>query len=162
MNKDYEYITAQSIESGMITIPPDNFRAWKEVTDYNNHMSDLRFKKKELRLTKDSFIITDILIVFALVYSEHLFITRPVLSLILSLFYCVYIIIFPFQKRFDIVPNTAASLIWLILDIRFLVLTLFSFVVCVLYKHIDGKLRNEDGYPDFFDIELSIEDKTKK
>lgn len=146
-------------KSGVLTVytdtDPELERAAKE---YNQTMSECRFKMKRVReLEFAYFVLNPVVTVGLLMLGENTAsaLSDPVPMAALIAFAAVFLY-FSVAKKKPVVP-TAVSVLLLLIDIRFAILTAADIVITVWHTALLKPLKLTDGYPVFSDIAIKYE-----
>ncbi|MDE7361636.1 MAG: hypothetical protein K2N38_06865 [Oscillospiraceae bacterium] len=132
----------------------------REVKEYNKMMSDCRFKMKRVRELEFAYFILDIVVVVGLMiidpYTTNYHQLSEIVSAAVLIIFAAAFLYFTVIKKNLVIP-TAVSVLLLLLDIRFAILTAADVILAVWHTMALSRLKKVDGYPTFSDITVKYE-----
>jgi hypothetical protein len=151
-------IPDEIIKKGSIIIYNDSDREIiKDIDEYNKYMGDCRIKMKRVDEIKFGYIALNPLVISAMIAAEAASVfSHPVLAIVLLAAYSIIFVIFTLFKD-NLVVSTIATVLLLILDLRFAILLIADIVLLVIHDYIEKPLKSQLSYPIFSDINVRYE-----
>lgn len=152
-------ISDEVIKSGEITMYYGELdsQTIKDVREFNELMCDCRLKMKYLRIIEHGYKILNFLFICIMIYGAFLTVFRyPVPAVIILAAYAVLFVIFGLMKK-NLRACTILTVMLVLLDLRFLILTAADIILMLMHKKIIDKLKTIKGYPEFKDIRINYE-----
>lgn len=146
-------------ESGILTVYTDTDpQLERAVKEYNQTMSECRFKMKRVRELETAFFVLNPIVTAGLLFlgsSPSRYMGSPASIVVLIAFAAVFLY-FMIPKKKPLVP-TAVSVLLIYFDVRFAILTAADVILTVWHNAVLKPLEQTDGYPVFADIGIKYE-----
>lgn len=151
-------ISDETIKKGSIIIYNDSDREIiKDIDEYNKYMGDCRIKMKRVGEIKFGYTLLNPIVICGMIAAEAASVfSNPALAIVVLAVYSIIFVIFTLFKE-NLVVSTIATVLLLILDLRFAILLIADIVLVLIRNYIEKPLVCQLNYPIFSDIRIKFE-----
>ncbi|MBR5404969.1 MAG: hypothetical protein IK107_01595 [Oscillospiraceae bacterium] len=151
-------ITREEIERGALYLTAqERAQREKEILAYNDIAAGFRHKMNRLQNLEGSFLGVNSILVAAMIYVSSYIpfvsIYVPAWGYALLGFNFVMALLFAFGKKNMLIPSLF-SMVTPFVNLSFVILPVLNFLIMLLYRKGEKEVRDQPGYPKFFDIKV--------